>query len=153
MARAGKGHLISTVSMGGITPMKGTATYSATKFALRGFLSALYSELKASGVAVSGIYPSAVDTEMLKNEVRHDGSPLNFVSKVATVDDVADSVQHAMRTKKLEVYVSRANGFTSRLVGFFPSLLDRLYPMLERMGSTVWSNTKRPCMIELCLRF
>lgn len=134
MRKAGKGHIISTVSMGGITPMKGTAVYSATKFALRGFLSALYSELKPSGVSVSGIYPSAVDTEMLKNEVRHDGSPLNFVSKVATVDEVANSVQAAIRTKKLEVYVSNADGFTSRLVGFFPSLLDRLYPTLEKMG-------------------
>lgn len=134
MAKAKKGHIIATVSMGGITPMKGTAVYSATKFAMRGFLSALYSELKPLGVSVSGIYPSAVDTEMLRNEVRNDGSPLNFVSSVATVSDVANSVQHAINTKKLEVYVSRSDGFISRVVGFYPSLLDRLYPTLEKMG-------------------
>ena len=116
--------------------MKGTAVYSATKFAMRGFLSALYSELKPLGVAVSGIYPSAVDTQMLKNEVRNDGSPLNFVSKVATVEDVTNSVQRALKTKQLEVYVSRVDGLMSRMIGFFPSLLDRLYPTLERMGQS-----------------
>ncbi|MEM7360332.1 MAG: SDR family oxidoreductase [Pseudomonadota bacterium] len=134
MAKRGRGHIITTVSMGGITPLKGTAVYSATKFALRGFLSALHSEVKSKGVAVSGIYPSAVDTEMLRNEVRNDGSPLNFVSSVASVGDVARVVQRAMRSKKLEEYVSRTDGLTSRLVGFFPSLLDRLYPTLERIG-------------------
>jgi short-subunit dehydrogenase len=143
MLKQGQGHIISTVSMGGITPMKGSAVYSATKFAMRGFLSALYSELKPKGIAVSGIYPSAVDTDMLKHEVSNDGSPLNFVSKVATVGDVAQSVQYAIKTKKLEVYVSSMDGFNSRLVGFFPSLLDRLYPVLEKMGRKGMENYKR----------
>ena len=134
MVKAGQGHIISTVSMGGITPMKGSAAYSATKFAMRGFLSALHSELKPHGVSVSGIYPSAVDTNMLKHEVRSNGSPLNFVSKVATVDEVVESVQYAIKTKKLEVYVSSIDGLNSRIIGFFPSLLDRLYPFLEKIG-------------------
>ena len=136
MVKAGQGHILSTVSMGAITPMKGTAVYSATKFAMRGFLSALYSELKPLGVSVSGIYPSAVDTEMLKNEVRNNGSPLNFVSKVATVDDVTNTVQRALITKKLEIYVSKTDGLMGRVIGFFPSLLDRLYPLLERIGQS-----------------
>ena len=134
MLKSGRGHIISTVSMGGITPLKGSAVYSATKFAMRGFLSALYSELKPHGISVSGIYPSAVDTGMLKNEVRSNGSPLNFVSKVATVDDVAQSVEYALKTKRLEVYISSVDGFNSRFIGFFPSLLDRLYPLLEKIG-------------------
>ena len=134
MLKAGQGQIISTVSMGGITPMKGSAMYSATKFALRGFLSALHSELKPHGVSVSGIYPSAVDTDMLKHEVRSNGSPLNFVSTVATVDDIVQSVEYAIKTKKLEVYVSSMDGFNSRIIGFFPSLLDRLYPLLEKIG-------------------
>ncbi|MEM8497608.1 MAG: SDR family oxidoreductase [Pseudomonadota bacterium] len=134
MSKAGRGHIIATVSMGGITPMKGTAVYSATKFAMRGFLSALHSEVKSAGVSVSGIYPSAVDTEMLRKEVENDGSPLNFVSSVASVKDVANTVQRAIKTKKLEVYVSRTDGFLSRVIGFFPSLLDLLYPTLEEIG-------------------
>ncbi len=69
---------------------------------------------------VSGIYPSAVDTQMLKNEVRNDGSPLNFVSKVAKVEDVTKSVQRALKDKQLEVYVSRVDGLMSRMIGFFP---------------------------------
>lgn len=143
MVMAGHGHIISTVSMGGIVSMKGTAVYSATKFAMRGFLSALYSELKPLGVAVSGIYPSAVDTEMLKNEIRNDGSILNFVSKVATVEEVTKSVQRALRTKQLEVCVSRMDGFQARLIGLFPSLIDRLYPILERIGKSSMARYKK----------
>jgi hypothetical protein len=53
---------------------------------------------------------------------------------VATVDEVVESVQYAIKTKKLEVYVSSIDGLNSRIIGFFPSLLDRLYPFLEKIG-------------------
>lgn len=134
MIKVKQGHIISTVSMGGIIPMRGTSVYSASKFAMRGFLSALYSEMKFNNVAVSGIYPGAVDTEMLKQEVLDNGSPLNFISKVGSVDDVLSAFNYALKTKKLEVYVSRSDGIFSRILALFPSLLDRLYPSFERVG-------------------
>jgi len=58
MMMHGAGHIISTVSMAGIVSLKGSATYSASKFGLRGFLTAIQAELKPHGVNVSGIYPS-----------------------------------------------------------------------------------------------
>lgn len=133
-------HIISMICMSGILSMKGSVAYSAIKFALRGFLSALFSELKPHGVLFSGIHPSAVDTGMLKNEVSGYGSPLNFISKVAKDDDVVQSVHNTMKTKRLEVYVLSMDGFSSRVIGFFPSLLDRLYPLLEKVG--------RKCMTQ-----
>lgn len=57
-----EGHIINTVSMGGILGLRGSATYSATKFGLRGFLMGFHSEMKPYGVHVSGIYPSGVDS-------------------------------------------------------------------------------------------
>ncbi len=38
MTAARKGHIMATVSMGGIVSMRGSATYSASKFGLRGLL-------------------------------------------------------------------------------------------------------------------
>lgn len=129
-----RGHIISTVSMAGIMPLKGTAVYTASKFGLRGFLSSLYSELKTKGVYVSGIYPSGVNTAQLRYEATSGGSPLNFVSEVQSAEQVAKAVVRTLDTKKLEVYVSPWDGFAGRVVAFFPTLLDRLYPLLEKAG-------------------
>lgn len=59
------GHILATVSNGGIYPMPGSATYSAAKAGLRAFLAATATELWDTNVHVGGIYPSAVDTPML----------------------------------------------------------------------------------------
>jgi short-subunit dehydrogenase len=60
MARNGRGHVLVTVSMGALVALPGSAVYSAAKAGLRAYLTALSAEVRHSGVAVSGIYPSAV---------------------------------------------------------------------------------------------
>lgn len=134
MAAHGSGHVVSTVSMGGIVALKGSATYSASKFGLRGFLSAIRDELKVKGVKVSGIYPSGVDTQMLRYEAQHGGSPLNFVGTPQPVTDVGDAVIRAMKTKSLEVYVPYTESLSARLISFFPWTVSYMYPALEWIG-------------------
>lgn len=134
MVEHGTGHIINTVSMGALTPLKGSATYSASKFGLRGFLSSLYSELKPHGVKVSGIYPSGVDTAMLRYEATHNGSLLNFLSTPQTPEDVLRGFNIALRKAKLEVYVPFSDSVSAKLIGLFPSLFDKLYPWLEPLG-------------------
>ena len=99
------GHILATVSAGGILAMPGSAAYSAAKAGLRAYLSALSTELRHTRVSVSGIYPSAVDTTMLYHEATHGGSLLNFVGKVSTIDKVADRYDDALRSKRLETYL------------------------------------------------
>jgi short-subunit dehydrogenase len=96
MGEAGKGHIMATVSMGGIVALKGSATYSASKFGLRGLLFALKDELAGKGVHVTGIYPAGVDTPMLRHEALHGGSALNFVGKPVTAEDVACAYERAL---------------------------------------------------------
>jgi short-subunit dehydrogenase len=134
MRAAGRGHLIATVSMGGIVSLKGSAPYSASKFGLRGLLWGLRDELKPHGVHVCGIYPAGVDTAMLRHEARHGGSALNFVGQPVTVDTVAGAVLNAIDKPKLETYVPASEGITGRIAGAFPGVLARLYPLLEKMG-------------------
>lgn len=134
MSAAGSGHLIATVSMGGIVSLKGSATYSASKFGLRGLLWGLRDELRPRGVHVCGIYPAGVDTPMLRHEARHGGSALNFVGQPVTVDTVAQAVLSAIDRPQLETYVPRSEGITGRIAGAFPGLLAKLYPFLEKMG-------------------
>lgn len=134
MVKQGSGHIISTVSMGGIVSLKGSATYSASKFGLRGFLMALRDELKPKGVSVTGIYPSGVDTQMLRYEARNGGSNLNFVSDPLSVDEVGKAVVQSMSSKRLEVYLPYTEGLSGRLVSYFPWSITYLYPMLEWIG-------------------
>lgn len=134
MVKRGSGHIVNTVSTGALVPLKGGATYSGTKFGLRGFLAALYAELKPQGVHVSGIYPSGVDTPMLRYEATNGGSPLNFLSTPQTPQDVLVGFHKALTSKKLEVYVPFTDGVSGRLVSLVPSILPPLYPLLEKLG-------------------
>lgn len=129
-----RGHIIATVSMGGIISLKGSATYSASKFGLRGLLWGLRDELSGHGVKVTGIYPAGIDTPMLRHEALNGGSNLNFVSTPTTVEEVAKAVIGALAKPRLEVYVPKGESFSSRLLAFWPGLLARLYPLLDSIG-------------------
>lgn len=135
MKSKGKGSIVNTVSMGGIFSLKSSATYSAAKFGLRGFLMAFYAELKPYGVNVSGIYPSAVDTPMLRHETLNGGSVMNFIDRPSTVDDLVKAFNKAIRTGKLEIFVPGSGGlFPKILGGLIPGFIPKLYPTLERIG-------------------
>ncbi|TPN86938.1 SDR family NAD(P)-dependent oxidoreductase [Aquimarina algicola] len=130
-----KGNIINTVSTGGVFGLKSSATYSATKFGLRGFLMAYHSELKPYGVHVSGIYSGAVDTPMLLHETLNGGSAMNFIDKPSTVDDLVKAFNKALNTGKLEIYVPSINSFFPKILGgLLPGFIPKLYPTLERIG-------------------
>jgi short-subunit dehydrogenase len=129
-----RGHVLATVSMGGILALPGSAVYSAAKAGLRAYLAALSAELRHTEVSVSGIYPSAVDTPMLRHEAAHGGSLLNFVGTVFTTAQVADAYERALDRRSLEVYLPYSDSVTTRIVESFPWLLPRLLPTLDRIG-------------------
>jgi short-subunit dehydrogenase len=128
------GDILSIVSMGGIIALKGSASYAASKFGLRGFLTSVRSELKDSGVRVMGVFPSGVDTPMLRYEATHNGSALNFVGKVFTAAEVADACMGALDSGRLETYVPYSDSVTSRLAGAFPWVIEKILPMFEKSG-------------------
>lgn len=130
----GSGHIISTISMGGIVSLKGSATYSASKFGLRGFMTGIRDELKPLGIEVSGIFPSGVDTQMLRYEAQNGGSPLNFINTPQTVEKIGKTVIKALSTRKLEYYVPYSDSLSGRIISCFPWLIRHLYPLLERLG-------------------
>lgn len=142
------GHIINTISAAALVPLPGSATYSATKFGLRGFTNALHAELHGSGVYVSGIYPSAVDTPMLRWEVRNGGSPLNFVSTPKSADYIAELILKALRTRKLEYYSSRSDSWMGKLIGCVPGLLVRIYPFFARLGQRGMQRYRRQVELQ-----
>ncbi|HUD50962.1 SDR family NAD(P)-dependent oxidoreductase [Parvibaculum sp.] len=128
------GDILSIVSMGGIIALRGSAAYAASKFGLRGFQTSVRSELRHDGVRVMGVFPSGVDTPMLRYEATHDGSPLNFVGTVLTAAQVADACMKALDTGRLETYIPYGDSITSRLMGAFPWLIDKVLSSFEKSG-------------------
>lgn len=135
MLARGRGDVMAIVSMGGIIALRGSGPYSATKFGLRGFHTSLQQELHGTGVRVMGIFPSGVDTPMLRKEAVHaSGSPLNFVGAVLTAAEVADACVKALGSGKLETYVPYSDSITTRLLGAFPWLIRRVEPSFAKVG-------------------
>ncbi len=60
MTARGSGHLLFMSSLLGKAAMSGTSVYSATKYGLRGFASALRADLRDAGVGVSVVFPGVV---------------------------------------------------------------------------------------------
>ena len=83
---------------------------------------------------MSGIYPTGIDTPMLRHEAQSDGSALNFLSKVLTVDDVADAYERALDKPKLEIYVPYHESLAARATLWTPAVIPRLLPFFSRIG-------------------
>src|SRR5262249_6076507 len=58
------GHLVNVASQAGKVPAAGGATYSATKHAVVGLSETIRQEIRGSGVRISLVLPSAVNTEL-----------------------------------------------------------------------------------------
>lgn len=89
--RAARGVLINMSSASAIVGTPDFASYSASKFAVRGLTEALASEWRREGVAVCDVLPPFVDTPML---APHRGSSKLFASMGVRLraQDVAEAV-------------------------------------------------------------
>ncbi len=66
MATRGRGHIINIASAGGVMPVPGIASYTATKHAVVvGFADAIRLENRGSGVEFSVVLPALTNTEMI----------------------------------------------------------------------------------------
>jgi len=61
-----EGRMVYICSIAGIVGTTQSVSYSASKFGLRGFAISLAEEIKKSGVKVTVVYPSWIDTPLLK---------------------------------------------------------------------------------------
>lgn len=134
MAEQGTGHIINTVSLGAMVALKNSAIYSTTKAGLRAFLCALHAEHKNTGVHISGIYPGAVDTPLLRYEARNGGNVLNFINTPQTPNDILRAFNALLKKPKLEIYVPYSDSLLARLVTLHPALLDKVFPLFEKLG-------------------
>jgi short-subunit dehydrogenase len=103
MVAKGRGHLLFTSSLLGKAAAPATAVYSATKFGLRGFASALRADLLEAGVGVSVVFPGVIREAGMFAETNVD-LPTGFGT--SSPEDVARGVVSAIERNRGEVDVA-----------------------------------------------
>jgi len=99
------------------------ASYSASKFAIRGLTEALNLEWARHDIAVCDIMPAFVDTPMLR-EARHSRS-IDVLGVRLTAEQVAAVVWQAAHGRRVHWPVSRQFRLLHRLSSFLPSGINR----------------------------
>lgn len=117
------GHIVNVGSIFGSIAFAWFTTYSATKFALRGFSEALRRELDGTGVEVSYIAPRAVKTPFnstaITNMLNH------FNTKIDDPANVASTIVGAIQGNVKEKYLGFPEKIFVRINSLFPRLIDK----------------------------
>jgi NAD(P)-dependent dehydrogenase (short-subunit alcohol dehydrogenase family) len=107
------GHIVNVSSVAGRSGFPHLATYCATKHGVVGLSEAARVELRGTGVEVSVVMPSIVNTELAAGLA-------NSRVKAVEPEDVADEVVSALRKPRFDVFVPRSNGPLIQLTSPLP---------------------------------
>jgi len=126
--------VITTVSLAGIFPQAETPIYCSSKFGLRGAMLSIALDLRAEGIQVGSVLPSATDTRMLRQEAIDGGNLLQFQDPPQSAADVANTMMSLLDRPRLEAYPKPRESYLVRLVMAMPNLLFFLLPLFEGKG-------------------
>ena len=125
-----KGIIVGVSSIAGFRGLPGRAGYSASKFAVNGFLEALRTELLDTGVHVMWICPgftaSNIRNAALVKDGSHQGStPLDETSLMSAEACAAITLKAIEKKKRTLIYTA-ADKRTVWINKWFPGLADKL---------------------------
>lgn len=101
MRRQGSGHFICLSSVAGKLGNPFLSGYCASKWAVRGFTSAVRAELEGSGIGITTVYPAWVETPMIHQEA---GPFLGMsVQALLTADEVAAAMLQAAHAEQRDL--------------------------------------------------
>lgn len=101
MRQQQSGHFVFMSSVAGKLCVPLLTAYCATKWAVRGFSSALRAELYGTNIGVTTVYPSWVDTPMVQRE--QEGAELLNIEVLMTAEQVADEIVQAVIAGKTDL--------------------------------------------------
>lgn len=125
-----KGTIVGVSSVAGFRGLPGRSGYSASKFALNGWLEALRTELLHSGVNVMWVCPgftqSNIRNAALNKDAKPQGkSPLEE-GKLMTAEECAEHIIKAIEKRKRTLVLTFTGKETIFLNKILPSLADKL---------------------------
>ncbi len=129
MRPRGQGHIVNLASMAGVVPTPGAATYSASKHAVVGLCESLWWELRGSGVELSYVLPSLVNTELAADIKR------TRAAAIIEPETVAAEIVGALKVPRLAVFAPRSMGPITKVTGLIPARARQPDHDVVRVGS------------------
>lgn len=127
---ASKGSVVGVSSIAGYKGLPGRTGYSASKFAMQGFLEVLRIENLKKGLHVMIACPGFTASNIRKTALAKDGSQQGETprdeSQMMTADEVALRIIKGIKKRKRTIIMSMDGILTVLLNKFFPSLVDKL---------------------------
>lgn len=125
-----KGSIVGVSSIAGVAPLPARTAYSASKFAMFGFLTTLRLENIKNGLHVMIVHPGFTESEVRLHALTASGSeqgktPRNE-EKMMTSQEVAVRILKGILKRKRVQVMSFEGNFTYFLYKFFPKLIDKL---------------------------
>ena len=126
-----KGSLVGIISIAGYIGLPGRTGYSASKFAIRGFLNTIRTENLKKGLHVLVAAPGFTSSEVRKAALTANGSlqgetPRNE-EKMMSAAECARHIIFAVKKRKRQLILTFVEGKLSVFLSkFFPALVDRL---------------------------
>ena len=125
-----KGSIVGVSSIAGYRGLPGRSGYSASKFALQGWLEAIRTELLDDDVHVMWVCPGFTASNIRNAALNEKGdaqgeSPLDE-KKLMTAEQVAEEILKAIRKRKRTLVLTFTGKQTVFMNKFFPGLSDKL---------------------------
>jgi short-subunit dehydrogenase len=116
---SGRAKIVNVSSIGGLWGFSNMTVYTATKFAVTGFTSALRRELRADGIEVASIHPGPVRSKEMGGETPAKGM-------VMFPHQIAQQIYELARSKKAQHISHPAFSLLRVIESFSPELVDRV---------------------------
>ena len=125
-----KGSVVAVSSVAGIKGLPGRTGYSASKFAIHGFMESLRIENMKTGLHVLMAYPGFTASNIRNTALVADGSeqgksPLEE-GKIMTAEVVAGHIYQSVKKRKISMVLTTQGKLTVFLSKFFSGFLDKL---------------------------
>ncbi|MDX5348003.1 MAG: SDR family oxidoreductase [Hymenobacteraceae bacterium] len=125
-----KGSVVGVSSIAGYKGLPGRTGYSASKFAMQGFLESLRTELLPKGVHVLVACPGFTSSNIRNTALAADGqvqgeSPRDE-AKMMTSEEVAQQILKATIMRKRDLIMTTQGKFTVFMNKWMPGLMDKL---------------------------
>lgn len=123
----GRGVLITNISIGAFAPTPYAAAYTASKFALRGFMASLRQELAAHpDIHVCSVFPAIVDTPGYAHAANVSGRALDPGSFLYAPEDVAEAILSLVERPRAETMVGWPSRAMQIAYGLAPRATEKL---------------------------
>ena len=125
-----KGTIVGVSSIAGYRGLPGRSGYSASKYAVNGWLEALRTELLETGVNVMWVCPgfttSNIRNAALNKDAKPQGESPMDEEKMMSAEECARHVLHAIEKRKRTLVLTLNGKLTVFLNKFFPALADKM---------------------------